>query len=41
MVAEPAQVASFGEDESGEIYLLAFDGRLYELEEIPKPASKN
>jgi glucose/arabinose dehydrogenase len=34
-------IASFGEDESGEIYILAFDGKIYELVEVQNSADKN
>jgi glucose/arabinose dehydrogenase len=29
----PRQIASFGEDGQGEVYLLSYDGRIYELQE--------
>ena len=37
---KPWNIASFGEDESGELYILAFDGKIYELAEVPS-ATKN
>ena len=34
------QIASFGEDGSGEVYILAYDGKIYELEEVKTTAKK-
>jgi quinoprotein glucose dehydrogenase len=39
-VALLRQPASFGEDRDGEVYVLCYDGRIYELEEV-KAAVKN
>ncbi|MFN7140609.1 MAG: PQQ-dependent sugar dehydrogenase [Limisphaerales bacterium] len=36
----PRQIASFGEDGAGEVYVLAYDGRIYELEAAQKVSSK-
>ncbi|EEF58827.1 PQQ-dependent sugar dehydrogenase [Pedosphaera parvula] len=33
-------IASFGEDRDGEVYLLAFDGKIYELEAAPKQTAQ-
>ncbi len=36
IIAEsPAAISSFGEDESGEVYVVGFDGRIYIFEEKP------
>ena len=32
LVHQPQNIASFGEDAQGELYLLAFDGKIYRLE---------
>ena len=32
------QISSFGEDQAGEIFVLAFDGKIYELEDAASPA---
>ncbi len=34
-VTPPRQIASFGEDDDGELYILCYDGKIYELEEKP------
>lgn len=33
----PRQITSFGEDGDGEVYILGYDGRIYEFEEVSKP----
>jgi len=35
LLRQPKNIASFAEDLDGEIYLIAFDGKIYELEEKP------
>ena len=35
----PGPVASFGEDEAGEVYLLAFDGNIYTFVSDPEPTA--
>jgi glucose/arabinose dehydrogenase len=36
----PRQIASFGEDANGEVYILAYDGRIYELALSPGKANE-
>ena len=31
----PRQIASFGEDGDGEVYVLGYDGNIYEFEQVP------
>jgi hypothetical protein len=35
MLRQPKNIASFGEDLAGELYVVAFDGKIYGLEEQP------
>lgn len=37
----PRQIASFGEDAAGEVYILAYDGRIYELAEAGVAAASS
>jgi len=35
ILSQPKNIASFGEDTAGELYICAFDGHIYRLEEVP------
>jgi hypothetical protein len=39
LAESPGGIASFGEDEAGEIYILAFDGGVYTFERDPEPTA--
>jgi hypothetical protein len=35
ILRQPKNIASFAEDVDGELYVIAFDGKIYGLEEVP------
>ncbi|MEW6756391.1 MAG: PQQ-dependent sugar dehydrogenase [Candidatus Latescibacterota bacterium] len=38
LATSPSPIASFGEDQTGEVYVVGFDGHIYRFEELPETA---